>query len=433
MSGIRIVKCDLEFVREPLTMPFGFKGRYLDELWQTVVKIDSEHFTATAPCVESVLWSDASVFGAYPPALSSSLMRAVMGRALKMIEGQTFVSPDLLIDGLLPELQKYADTVCGFSVAPTFVLNALVGLDLALWILYAKENGISSFDGIVPDYAKAALSCRHETLAHIPLISYAVDEPQIKRILDSGTAILKIKIGKAVPGVSSHEEDMKAMVEWDIARLKQIHELAKRYETPLSKDGNVLYYLDANGRYGDKSLVEKLLYASDEMGALPRVALLEEPLAPDDESFVGDLPVCVNADETAHSLADVKKRLALGYGAVALKPIAKTLSVSFRMAAAIHEAGGQALCADLTVNPFLAEWNKRFASRIRPLSPMKVGCVEVNGDQNYLHWNELHDLLPAGMERQDEENGGFALGKDRYGNNDPIFETNGYLQYFKQN
>lgn len=433
MSGIRIVKCDLEFVREPLKAPFGFKGRYLDELWQTVVKLQSEHFTVTAPCVESVLWSDASVFGAYPPALSSALMMTVTGRALKMIEGQHFVSPDLLIDGLVPELQKYADAVCGFSVAPTFVLNSLVGLDIALWTLYAKENGISSFDGIVPEYAKQALSCRHETLAHIPLLSYAVGEPQIKDILDAGTALLKIKIGKAVPGCSSREEDMKAMVAWDIERLSQIHALAKHYETPLTKDGNVLYYLDANGRYGSKALVEQLLDAADKMGALSRIALLEEPLAPDDESFVGDLPVCVNADETAHSLSDVRKRLSLGYKAVALKPIAKTLSVSFRMAAAIHEAGGQALCADLTVNPFLAEWNKRFASRIAPLAGMKVGCVEVNGDQNYTHWDELHGLLPAGTERIDAKNGGFALGKDRYGENDPIFAPNGYETYFKQN
>ena len=76
----------------------------------------------------------------------------------------------------------------------------------------------------------------------------------------------------------------------------------------------------------------------------------------------------INADESAHGVDDVKRRLAQGYRAVALKPIAKTLSVSFRMAAAVHEAGAQCLCADLTVNPFLAQWNKQFAARIAPLS-----------------------------------------------------------------
>ena len=432
MNNIRICACDLEFVREPLKAPFGFKGRYLDELWQTVVKIESEHFTVTAPCVESVLWSDAGVFGDYPPALSSSMMMMVTGRALKLLEGQTFTSPDLLIDALVPELQPYADTVCGRKVAPTFVLNALVGVDLALWMLYAKENGITNFDGIVPEYAKEAMQCRHGALAHIPLLSYAVGEEQIRDILDAGTALIKIKIGKSVPGFSSHEEDMRTMVEWDIARLKQIHEIAKNYETPLTKDGKVLYYLDANGRYGSKELVERLLCAADGMGALSRIALLEEPLNPEDESFVGDLPVCVNADETAHSLEDVEKRLALGYKAVALKPIAKTLSVSFRMVSAIHKAGGQALCADLTVNPFLAEWNKRFAARIDPLSGMKVGCVEVNGNQNYTHWEALQELLPDGMKWQDEKNGGFALDGTFYAEKDLIFGENGYLGYFKK-
>ena len=429
---IHIRSCDLEFVREPLKAPFGFKGRYLTELWQTVVKLKSDNFTVTSPCVESVLWSDAAVFGEHPPALSSALMMTVTGRALQMLEGQTFISPDTLTDSLLPELRSYAEKVCGRTVAPTFVLNSLVGVDTALWMLYAAENGITNFDGIIPDYAKEAMRFRHESLAHIPLLSYAVDEEQIKALLDSGTALLKIKIGKSFPGCS-HEEDQKRMVEWDISRLKQIHTLASRYETPLAKDGKLLYYLDANGRYDSKARVEQLLDAADKMGALERIALLEEPLSPEDDSFVGDLPVCVNADETAHSVSDVRSRLSLGYSAVALKPIAKTLSVSFRMVSEIHAAGGQSLCADLTVNPFLAEWNKRFAARIAPLSGMNCGCLEVNGDQNYKNWDALCALLPAGMQWQGEQNGAYTLRPDFYSEKDPLFSENGYKKYFPDN
>ncbi len=428
--SIRIRRCDLEFVREPLRAPFGFKGRSLTELWQTVAKLEGETHIAVAPCVESVLWSDARVFGENPPAVSSAMMLLVTNRALRMLEGTSFDTPLEVIDGLLPELKRYADLVCGRPVAMTFLLNALVGVDCALWMLYGLEHGITSFDGLIPASAKRALSCRHEALAQIPLLSYAVPEAEIRAVLESGVSLLKIKIGKAVPGVSTREEDMREMLAWDIARLKQIHEIASRYETPHTRSGKVLYYLDANGRYDSLSRVEALLEAADRMGALDRIALLEEPFDPENKVCVGNLPVCVNADESAHSLEDVRERLELGYRAVALKPIAKTVSVSFRMAEAICEAGGQCLCADLTVNPLLAEWNKQFAARVPALAGMKVGCVEINGDQNYTHWADLQKLLPDGLEPVPLQNGVFPLDEAFYRQGEKLFAPNGYARYF---
>ncbi len=432
MKKIHIKTVDLEFVREPLRAPFGFKGRYLTELWQTVAKLESENASAVSPCVESVLWSDEAVFGENPPAVSSAMMLTVTNRALRMLEGETFESPQTVIDAMVPELKRYAAQVCGRPVAETFVLNALVGVDYALWMLYAKENDIVSFDGLIPETAKAALSCRHAALAQIPLLSYAVQEEEIRSVLDSGISLLKIKIGKAVSGVSSRKEDMERMLEWDIARLRQIHTIVSRYETPFTKSGRVLYYLDANGRYDCLDRVEALLDAADRMGALEQIALLEEPFSPENDAFVGGLPVCVNADESAHSLADVKGRLALGYSAVALKPIAKTMSVSFRMAEAICAAGGQCLCADLTVNPLLAEWNKQFAARIPALAGMKVGCVEINGDRNYARWNALCELLPAGLPLQELQGGVFPLDESFYRQSGNLFEANGYEQYFRR-
>ena len=430
MKSIHIKKADLEFVREPLRAPFGFKGRYLTELWQTVAKVESDSFTAVCPCVESVLWSDAAVFGENPPAVSSAMMMMVTGRALKLLEGESFVTPEEAIQGILPELLTYAKAVCGRPVAETFVLNSLVGVDFALWMLYAKENGIGTFDGLIPKEVRPAMACRHSALAQIPLLSYAVEEDEIKGHLDSGISLLKIKIGKSVPGVPAGEEDMKAMLAWDIARLRQIHSMASHYGTPHTKDGKILYYLDANGRYDSRSRLESLLEAADKMGALSRIALLEEPFAPENHTYVGDLPVCLNADESAHSLADVQARLEMGYKAVALKPIAKTLSVSFRMVQAIHAAGGQCLCADLTVNPLLAEWNKQFAARIAPLAGMKVGCVEINGDQNYARWEELKRLLPAGMRPAPLQNGVFPLDDGFYAESGKLFESNGYEHSF---
>lgn len=427
---ITIKSCELDFEREKLLAPFGFKGRYLDELWQTVVRIKSDHFITTCPTVESVLWSDGTVFGENSPAASSAMMMMVTNRALKMLEGTEISSPDSIITEIVPELCRYAKDVCGRSVAETFVLNSLVGIDYALWSLYAKENSILSFDGIIPDYAKEALSSRHEKLAHIPLISYAVTKEQLRETLNSGTALLKIKIGKATGNAYTHEEDMQTMVEWDKARLAEIHTIAAEYKTTLTKKGNILYYLDANGRYDTKERLCVLLEHAEKIGALDKIALLEEPFEAENKVFVGDLPIVVNADESAHSLDDVKERIALGYQAVALKPIAKTMSVSFQMAAAIHSAGGQCLCADLTVNPLLVEWNKQFAARTAALSGMNTGCLEVNGHQNYVNWDSMKGLLPKGLSCPPEQNGVFVLDEMYYKNSGLLFENNGYEKYF---
>ena len=431
MKKIRIKSTDIRFVREPLLAPFGFKGKYLTELWQTVAKVESDSFTATAPCTISVLWSDANVFAEHSPDESSALMRDVTARALDMIRGESFVFPNELINGIFPELKKYADRICGRSVAETFVLNSLVGVDYALWSLYAKENGITDFDGIIPDFASAALSHRHERLAHIPLVSYAVDGEGLKSLLDSGTGLLKIKIGKACGENLTREEDMRSMLEWDKARLSEIHNIAKNYQTPLSKSGSIRYYLDANGRYDNLDRLCSLLDHADKIGALERIELIEEPFAPENEIFVGDLPITVNADESAHSLADVNKRLAMGYKAVALKPIAKTMSVSFEMAAAVYNAGATCLCADLTVVPLLAEWNKQFAARIGALGGMSCGCIEINGNQNYKNWETLCKTLPNGLEYKPESRGCFEIDEEFYKNGARLFDENGYINLFE--
>ncbi|MBP5155999.1 MAG: L-alanine-DL-glutamate epimerase [Clostridia bacterium] len=426
MKRIEITGTDLRYIREPLKAPFGFKGKYIGELWQTVSQIRSSNFAAACPCTISVLWSDADVFAEHSPAESSALMREVTACALDMIKGESFTRPDMLINGIFRDLKAYADKICGRSVAETFVLNSLVGVDYALWALYARENGFTRFGQIIPPEAEKALSHRHKALAHIPLISYAVGEEQLKSLLDGGTGLLKIKIGHSSGTGLAHEADMRDMLEWDKARLKAIHDIAKDRSTDLTADGRVHYYLDANGRYDSKERLCELLDYAGKIGALGRVELVEEPFPPENDSFVGDLPVTVNADESAHSLADVKRRLEQGYKAVALKPIAKTMSVSFDMAAEVYKNGGECLCADLTVVPLLAEWNKQFAARIGRLDGMSCGCIEINGDQNYTNWDELCGMLPRGAEYKPEQNGRFTLETGFYESECLLFGENGY-------
>ncbi len=406
MKSIRITDTSLSLVKEKLVRPFGFKGFHISELWQAVACVSSDDFRAVCPSTQSVLWSDGNVFSAFTPDESNLLMYRVTERALSVIKGKSFTRPDVLIESIIPELREYADNICGMKVKTTFILNSLVGVDFALWSLYARENGIDSFDGIIPESTRDAMSCRHSKLAHIPLVSYNVDEAEIRSLLENGTALMKVKIGNTP--------------EWDMQRIEQVHSIAKDYETPLTKSGKVCYYLDANGRYTSEQL-KRFVDFIDRKNILERVAIIEEPFPEEDKTDVSDLPVVINADESAHSAEDLAERISLGYRSVALKPIAKTLSVSFAMVEAMHKAGGMYLCADLTVNPLLAEWNKQFASRIAPLSSLNVGCVEVNGDANYVTWDKQKTFLPGAVVYRDAVRGAFECGDDFYSSGKSLF------------
>lgn len=405
---MNIDNCSKKIIREKLKSPFGFKGYYIDELWQCVVSLSCGALTASCPGVQSPLWSDSAIFSKLGPEDSNALMAGLTQRALDALVSSQLERPDILLEKKLPELISSAKELCGKNMQTTFVLNSLVGCDIALWTLWANANGIESFDGIIPPYAKNALSHRSDVLAHIPLISYGVTSEQTRTILADGTAILKIKIGNHLPDAASHEDDMQKMLEWDKHRLTEIHALAKTFTTDMTYNGHVKYYLDANSRYDSLSRISQLLSHARVIGALDDIVLLEEPFAPDSTIDVSQLPVCVAADESAHSLADVRSRLSLGYRAIALKPIAKTLSESFRMAAQADAAGASCFCADLTVNPLLALWNRTFASRLAPLPGMKCGCVEVNGNQNYLNWEQMKNMLPSSIKYTDAINGKFA-------------------------
>ena len=169
---MKIIKTNLNFIREKLTAPFGFKGNYLNELWQTVVLLSDGENTAVCPAVQSVLWADANVFAWAPPAATNAMMLSVTSKALKLLEGLEFSSPPEAIELITPKLSAYAKELCSFKVMPTFVLNALVAVDLALWMLYAKQIGAKHFDDIIPK--TSAFTTKSDALVKIPLISYNV-------------------------------------------------------------------------------------------------------------------------------------------------------------------------------------------------------------------------------------------------------------------
>ncbi|MCC7300846.1 MAG: L-alanine-DL-glutamate epimerase, partial [Verrucomicrobia bacterium] len=208
-----------------------------------------------------------------------------------------------------------------------------------------------------------------------------------------------------------------------------IHEALKNRETLYTDSGRIPYYLDANGRYDSKDRLNRLLDHADSIGALERILIVEEPFPEEFREDVSDLPVRLAADESAHSDQDALERIEMGYGAIALKPIAKTMSMSLRIAQLAHERNVPCFCADLTVNPVLVDWNKNVAARLAPLPGMKVGVLESNGHQNYKNWDLMKSYHPRqGAAWTNVRGGLFRPDDDFYECSGGIFEMSPHYQ-----
>lgn len=415
---IKTTNCDLE--REPLIAPFGFKGGYVSQIWQTIACMESENGNKGIGLgSQGTLWSDARVFVDNSEDAGNCMMFLVTSFALKLAESIQWQTPMDLLDKLLPEVYKYAQRVTDNpQLRLTFALNALVAVDNAAWVLYCSENNITGFDDMIPNDIRPALSYKHDKLACIPLMSYGVSAEQIQQEIDAGFFFLKIKIGSD----PERDGDLDKMLQWDCNRLEEIHDLVKAVKIPYTDSGTIPYYLDANGRYDTKERLMKLLDFADSKGILDKIILLEEPFPEDFKEDVSDIPVRLVADESAHSHEDAIERIELGYKAIALKPIAKTMSMSLKIAKIAYEKNIPCFCADLTVNPILVDWNKNVAARLAPLPGMKIGILESNGHQNYKNWEQMKRNHPvAGAEWIEPKNGIFSLTKQFYAESGGIF------------
>ncbi len=415
-TEITIAAVNSNFEREPLIRPFGFKGGYMTEIWQTVALLRSASGTRKIGLgTQSVLWSDAQVFAAHSESGGNALMFALTEYALQLIKGRSFVTPVDLLDSILEEIYAYGKKISGNTrLRKTFALNALVGIDNAAWLLYAAENGLSTFDALIPEAYRPALAHRHQQVASIPLMAYSVPVDEIKAAVDTGYFFMKIKIGQ--PG--TQEE----MLEKDKARLSAIHQAIGNARTPHSKDGKLPYYFDANQRYEKKETLLRLLDHARKIGAFEQIAIIEEPFAEEFEADISDIPVRIAADESAHTDVDAIARMQMGYQAIALKAIAKTLSMTLKVAQAAHQRAVPCFCADLTVNPILVEWNKNVAARLAPFPGIGLGLLETNGHQNYRNWPAMRSYHPLpqalwSMTRQ----GVFDLDADYYEKSGGLF------------
>lgn len=194
---IQISRTKCAFENEPFVAPFGFKGGYLSGSWQSVALLVSENKNeGLGVGVQSPLWSDAGVFAANSESAGNAMMFLMTAEALKLAQGQSFETPLDLLDRLLPAVHEYGRRITGREdLRLTFALNALVPVDNAAWMLYARETGKSSFDELIPEMFRPALACRHDKIACIPLFSYGVGIDQIRAAVEQGSFFAKIKVG----------------------------------------------------------------------------------------------------------------------------------------------------------------------------------------------------------------------------------------------
>ncbi len=415
-KSIKIIGTNSNFEREPLIRPFGFKGGYLTEIWQTAAQIKSfSGHVSTGLCSQSVLWSDAEVFSRFSESGGNALMFAVTEFALSILKERQFSSPVNLLDDLLDEVFNYAKMITGNpNLRKTFALNALVGVDIANWLLYARENGLNSFDEMIPAEYRDVLSYRHKRVASIPLMAYSIPVSEIKQAADDGFYFMKIKIGQT----GTQDE----MLEKDKARLTEIHQAIGNYKTEHTENGKLPYYFDANGRYEKKETLLQLIDHAEKIGALEQIAIIEEPFPEELEMDVSDIPVRLAADESAHTDKDALSRIQMGYGAIALKPIAKTLSMTLKIAQIAKQENIPCFCADLTVNPILVDWNKNVAARLKPFPGLETGLLETNGHQNYKNWDKMESFHPfPGASWRTVKKGMFELDSTFYNQSGGIF------------
>lgn len=416
MCVMQLVETDLEIQREPFARPFGFKGAAFHEKWNMVVRLkDADGYQAFGLGGLAVLWSDATAFSAHTEVGGNVLQTAVLEYALQRAKEVTFETPTELFDAIVDDVFDYGKKITNLpKLRRTFVLIALVALDNAAWLLYAQRKGLVAFDALIPTPYRPYLSHRQRHVAIVPAVGYTLPMDDLRGLLDHGAYVLKIKIG--------HSGSEAEMVTKDMAWLSQIHNLAKTYDTDMTDSGQVLYYLDANGRYGEKDSMAKLLDHAEKEGFLDRIVLIEEPFQRPEELDVLGLPARFAGDESIETVADVQTRVSQGYGAMAIKPAGKTMSLAFQMVEAAYQADVPCFVADNACVPVLVEWNKNVAARLPAFPGVKGGLMESNGPENYGTWGKLLSEFPmpeAAWLRP--QKGAFVLDGAYYENSGGIF------------
>ncbi len=423
LKMIKIIRTQSYFEREKLIRPFGFKGGFLTELWQVASKMHSDSgISRIGLSTQSVLYGDADLFSHHSESDGNAMMFDLVNKSLEHVKNTPFRTPVELLDKILPAVIQDGKSITGKQDLNTnFVFNALVGVDNAAWLTYAAENKFSSFEEMIPEQYKKALSHRNKKIAIMYQIPYGMPMEDLKNAVKQGYFVFKIKTG--APGSQSE------MIQADIERLSLIHETLKEYRTEQTDNGKLIYTMDANARYEKKETLLRYLDHARKIGAIDQILLIEEPLNEKNEESVADIDIRIGADESVHDEQSAINRLDLGYKVMVLKGIAKTLSMSVKIAKLAAERNVPCMCADLTVNPILIDWNKNLAAHLAPFPVINMGMMETNGDMNYVNWKNMVNYHPAAHASWMIPNKGvFELSPDFYERSGGIFDTSTHYQ-----
>ena len=279
---------------------------------------------------------------------------------------------------------------------------------------------------MIPAAYKPGLSFRHDKVASMPAFSVGTDIEKIKKAADEGYFILKLKIGSS--------GTQKEMLEKDIAFLTAVHKAIGHYETPYTVSGKIPYYFDANERYDEKETLFRFLDHAKKIGAYDQISVIEEPFGERNQDSVKDIEITLAADESAHTVEDAAARIEQGYRALAVKAVAKTLSMTMRITQLAHEKKIPCFCADLTVNPILVDWNKAVAARLAPFPLLHIGLQETNGHQYYINWDRMMSYHPkANASWTVTQKGVYITDKSFYEQSGGILEdSKHYVEMFKE-
>ena len=170
---------------QPLLHSFGFKGGSLTELWQVTCELTTDCGTyAVGESVQSVLWSDGAVFARWGQDEGNRKMLALTSFALERLRGMPLEAPPDMLKKLQPEVLAYGRRITeNDALRTTFALNALTGIDWALWKLYRKSRNIQSFTDLTAPFTDY-LSLRQNRLGGIPLLSYNTTPEEIRALAD---------------------------------------------------------------------------------------------------------------------------------------------------------------------------------------------------------------------------------------------------------
>src|SRR5699024_7985719 len=151
-------------------------------------------------------------------------------KARLLVEGKQYSSPIEMTNGIFDEVYEYGTWITeNNELNDNFVLNALTPFDFAAWLMYAEQNGIKSFDKLIPTEFRDAFSYRHNRIANLPAISYSTSTSEMVSLAQKGYFLMKIKIGS--PGNATE------MLQKDMQRIELIHKTIGHIKTPYTKSG----------------------------------------------------------------------------------------------------------------------------------------------------------------------------------------------------